>query len=287
MKPPLPALARAASRVDGPLTGPAPAMPAPGAAGPRSEDELVADMQAYYVQRAAYYERVYHKPERQPDLRAMESWLEAELAGRHVLELACGTGWWTVHGARRAAAWWATDTSPQTMAVARAKPDLPPCVRFQELDAYALDPLPAGTAFDAVFAGCWWSHVPLARLKPWLEKLHGRLAPGARVVMLDNSFVQTSNLPITRRDAEGNTYQLRTLDDGSSHEVLKNFPARDEAVAAIGPRAVDVRWVDYPHYWVLSYSLGDLDPHERPLSSAPASPAAHTPTPPDANPSRP
>jgi demethylmenaquinone methyltransferase/2-methoxy-6-polyprenyl-1,4-benzoquinol methylase len=73
--------------------------------------------------------------------------------------------------------------------------------------------------------------------------------------MLDNSFVQTSNLPISRRDAEGNTYQLRTLDDGSTYEVVKNFPTPDEAFAALGARARDPRWIAYEHYWALAYDL--------------------------------
>jgi hypothetical protein len=75
------------------------------------------------------------------------------------------------------------------------------------------------------------------------------------VVLLDNSYVQTSNLPITRRDAEGNTFQQRTLDDGSVHEVVKNFPSREQALAAIGARACHARWIAYDHYWILSYTL--------------------------------
>jgi demethylmenaquinone methyltransferase/2-methoxy-6-polyprenyl-1,4-benzoquinol methylase len=139
------------------------------------------------------------------------------------------------------------------VALARAKP-LPSCVQFAEVDAYTLAGLPPGR-YDAAFAGCWWSHVPLARLTPWLETLHARLAPGARVVFLDNSFVQTSSTPLTRRDAEGNTYQQRVLDDGSSHEVLKNFPTAAQAIAALGPRAEQPQWIDRTHYWILSYLL--------------------------------
>ena len=210
-------------------------------------------MRGYYARRAAHYERVYFKPERQSDLRAMEDSLPAFFAGRRVLEVACGTGWWTPHGARDAKSWLATDLNPETMAIARSKP-LPACVQFETVDAYSFEQV-AGRTFDGAFAGCWWSHVPLARLSPWLQLLHERLAPGARVVLLDNSYVQTSNLPITRRDAEGNTYQDRSLDDGSVHEVLKNFPARDEAFAAIGPRACDPQWTAYGHYWLLSYQL--------------------------------
>ncbi|MBL8306922.1 MAG: class I SAM-dependent methyltransferase [Rubrivivax sp.] len=210
-------------------------------------------MAVYYAQRAAYYERVYFKPERQTDLRAMEASLPALFAGRRVLEIACGTGWWTPHGARDAAAWLATDLNPETMAVARAKA-LPASVRFATVDAYTMAELGGGT-FDAAFAGCWWSHVPLQRLPAWLATLHARLEPGARVVMLDNSFVQTSSTPLSRRDAEGNTFQRRVLDDGSEHEVLKNFPTPEEAFAMLGPRAVNPRWTAYEHYWVLSYSL--------------------------------
>jgi len=96
---------------------------------------------------------------------------------------------------------------------------------------------------------------PLARLPGWLDTLHTRLQPGAVVVLLDNSFVQTSSTPITRADADGNTYQLRTLDDGSTHEVLKNFPTPDLAIAALGPRAQRAQWVDWTHYWALRYTL--------------------------------
>ena len=211
------------------------------------------DMAAYYAQRAAIYERVYFKPERQADLRAMEAWLPAQFSGRRVLEVACGTGWWTLHGARNAKAWLATDLSPETMDMARQKA-LPACVRLATADAYTLAELERQT-FDAAFTGCWWSHVPLARLPAWLALLHTRLEPGARVVMLDNSFVQSSNHPITHSDADGNTYQTRTLDDGSVHEVLKNFPTREQAFAPLGPRAQDPQWTEYGHYWVLSYRL--------------------------------
>jgi demethylmenaquinone methyltransferase/2-methoxy-6-polyprenyl-1,4-benzoquinol methylase len=210
-------------------------------------------MRAYYAQRAQVYERVYHKPERQADLRAMEAWLGAPFAGRHVLEVACGTGWWTPHGARHAASWLATDLNPETMAVARAKP-MPPNVRFAVVDAYTFAQID-GQRFDGAFAGFWWSHVPLARLPSWLDTLHARLEPGARVVMLDNRYVPGSSTPITRRDDAGNSYQARTLDDGSVHEVLKNFPTRDEAVAALGSRARNPAWIQHVHYWTLTYEL--------------------------------
>ena len=222
---------------------------------PSTEDASVVDsMVDYYKRRAAYYERVYHKPERQTDLREMEGWIARSFSARRVLELACGTGWWTPHGARDAVRWLATDLNPETMELARHKA-LPASVDFATVDAYTLDGLDPSATFDAAFAGCWWSHVPLQRLQPWLALLHTRLRPGALVVFLDNSFVQTSNLPITHSDADGNTYQTRTLDDGSVHAVLKNFPTPAQVQAAAGARARDFTWTAWTHYWAAAWTL--------------------------------
>lgn len=214
----------------------------------------VDDMAAYYARRAAEYERIYQKPERQADLRAIESWLAREpFVGRRVLEVACGTGWWTAFGARAAQSWLATDLNPETMAIAQRKP-LPACVSFATVDAYSFAQI-EGLTFDAAFAGCWWSHVPLARLRQWLADLHARLETGARVVFIDNRFVAGSSTPLSRNDAEGNTYQQRKLGHGSTHEVLKNFPTRQQALALLGPRAHKAQWIEHPHYWLLSYEL--------------------------------
>ncbi len=210
-------------------------------------------LREYYARRAQEYERIYAKPERQAELRAIESWMPGPFAGRHVLEIACGTAWWTAHGARDAQSWLATDLNPQTLAIARAK-SMPTGVSFAELDAFTFAGL-AGQRFDAAFAGCWWSHVPLERLGGWLAQLHAQLAPGARVVFLDNTYVHGSSTAISRRDAAGNSYQRRTLDDGSVHEVLKNFPTREQAVSLLAASAHDIEWIDHRHYWLLSYRV--------------------------------
>jgi len=237
---------------------------APGRASSRAtilpdvdEATTVESMREYFARRATYYERVYLKPERQRDLRTMEAWLPSMFVGRRVLEVACGTGWWTPHGASFAREWLATDLNPETIEVARRK-EMPSCVRFETVDAYTFAGL-GDRRFDGAFAGCWWSHVPLGRLAGWLDALHARLESGARVVMLDNSYVRSSrtpsNTPISRRDADGNTYQRRTLDDGSVHEVLKNFPTCEQAFSMLGERAVERQWIQHEHYWILSYRL--------------------------------
>lgn len=64
-----------------------------------------ATMADYYARRAREYDQVYFKPERQSDIRALEAWLPEPFAGRRVLEIACGTGWWTPHGAAHEPRW--------------------------------------------------------------------------------------------------------------------------------------------------------------------------------------
>ena len=205
---------------------------------------------SYYAARAAEYDRIYLKPERQADLRAIERWLPPKFAGRRVLEIACGTGYWTQFIAPAAARVLALDAAAETLAIAISR--IPAAnVEFRLGDAYAL-PQDCGR-FDAAFAGFWFSHVPKDRRREFLLGLAARLEPGAPVVLLDNRYVEGSSTPLSRRDAAGDSYQSRQLADGSRHEVLKNFPSEQELlelVAGLGERA---RYTAWQYYWAFEY----------------------------------
>lgn len=207
-------------------------------------------LEEYYAKRAAEYEKIFEKPERQADLARMRADIPACFAGARVLEIACGTGYWTPLIAARAESVLATDYNEETLAIARAKKYAKANVRFEQADAYALPSWPQ--KFSACYAGFWWSHVPLARLDQFLRGLHARLQPGARVVFMDNRYVEGSSTPISRTDAEGNTFQSRKLSDGTRHEVLKNFPGPAELRARLG-REVEV--TEYQYYWLASYRI--------------------------------
>jgi demethylmenaquinone methyltransferase/2-methoxy-6-polyprenyl-1,4-benzoquinol methylase len=206
----------------------------------------------YYAARATEYDQVYLKPERQADLRAIEGWLPDLFAGKSVLEVACGTGYWTQFLAPRSACIIGVDASVETLQVARTRV---PRDKVQLLvgDAYRL-PFPPGS-FEAAFAGFWWSHVPRSCLGQFLGDLHAALAPDARVVFLDNRFVPGSSTAIAERDADGNTYRTRRLADGSLHRVLKNFPSRKELFAAVDGLACEPRYHAWQHYWALEYTI--------------------------------
>jgi demethylmenaquinone methyltransferase/2-methoxy-6-polyprenyl-1,4-benzoquinol methylase len=217
-----------------------------------------SSMVEYYARRASEYERIYQRPERQDDLNKLGAILEHFFAGRHVLETACGTGYWTQRIARTAASVVATDINEEVLAMARSKPSTK-AVTFRREDAYALSHLEE--KFDAGLSAFWWSHVPKARLTAFLDGFHRRLTPGARVLFVDNTYVEGNSTALARTDADGNTFQMRTLDDGSTHEVLKNFPTATELRNTIAGAGHEVRVQQLRYYWILSYVLRESARH--------------------------
>lgn len=212
-----------------------------------------ASLVDYYTRRAAEYERIYKKTERQEDLKRLLQLLAHALVGHRVLEVACGTGYWTEAVANVAESVTGLDCNEEVLQIARSKPIDPAKVRFLREDAYELVGIPG--RFTAGFAAFWWSHIPKSRLKMFLDQFHRKLAPGALVVFMDNRYVEGSSTRISRADDEGNTYQQRRLDDGSTFEIVKNFPSPDELRKAIGDDMTQVRVELLKYYWFLSYVL--------------------------------
>jgi ubiquinone/menaquinone biosynthesis C-methylase UbiE len=205
----------------------------------------------YYTERAAHYERIYRKREWQHDLQLLRSYVTHTFANNRVLEVACGTGYWTEVLSHSAALIIATDVSEKVLAVARSKHLDIRKVIFRREDAYNLPNFPQ--PFEAAFSAFWWSHIPRIKLRNFLYGLHRVMAPGSRVVFIDNLYVKGVNAPISRIDSRGDTYQTRRLDDGSTYEVLKNFPSESELQAALKDLASDIH-IHYLQYdWILSY----------------------------------
>ena len=72
------------------------------------------------------------------------------------------------------------------------------------------------------------------------------------LVMIDNTYVEGSNTPIARTDLDGNTYQIRRLDNGERYEVLKNFPTDSTLRKKLGTVLRDIRVLRLEYYWMLS-----------------------------------
>jgi SAM-dependent methyltransferase len=224
--------------------------------GSEERDRIDARLVDYYSARGAEYEHIYEKPERRNDLVRLKRLVESLVIDEDVLELACGTGYWTERVARVARSVVATDARDRVLEVARSKRLPPERVRFAVLDAFDVSAIPG--RFTAAVAGFWWSHVRRERVLTFLGQLHARLGPRTRVIFFDNRFVPGSSTPISRTDALGNSYQRRVLADGREYEVLKNFPTPDELRQALVPRAEDVAVVELEYHWLLSYRVGGL-----------------------------
>ena len=88
--------------------------------------------------------------------------------------------------------------------------------------------------------------------RPFLHGLVQLLEPGALVLLVDNRMVAGSNHPISRHDRGGNTFQERTLADGSTWEVLKNFPPPIEVQRQLEGIGTDVEVTNLEYFWTAS-----------------------------------
>jgi SAM-dependent methyltransferase len=206
-------------------------------------------MKEYYRRRASQYDRFYKLPERHHDLVQLRAWLVERVRGRTVLEIAAGTGHWTEAAATTANAITATDYNRETLSVAFNR-RLGPHVTLVTGDAYALPKF--ACRFEVGMAHLWWSHVERQRWREFLSHLASRLQPQATLLMIDQVYVEGLCSPITRRDAWGNQYTVRTLDDGTAHEIVKNFFSQQELQQSVADICEDVDVIWLCHFWALS-----------------------------------
>jgi len=206
---------------------------------------------AYYAQRAAEYERIYAKPERQAELAVVKARMRKMFTGRKVLELACGTGYWTEVIAPAAAQVTAVDINEEVLQIARTKRYPEQRVSFLQGDCYA--PPVTGRTHDALFAGFWWSHVALAKLDAFLETVVLAVSPGGFMAFLDNNYVEGASTPISRRDEGGNSYQQRTLEDGSLFVLKKTAPTESELIQRASRHGWGANVGLFQHYWLLTW----------------------------------
>jgi len=214
---------------------------------------MQTDMVSYYAKRAEEYERIYAKPERQDDLQRVRALAKVTLEGHDVLEISCGTGYWTEAFAPVARSVLACDLNAEVLEIARRKKMSPAPVEFIQADSYALPRF--NRPFSAAFAGFWWSHIPKRRITEFLGGFHAQLRRGATVMFVDNRYVEGSSTPISRVDERGDSFQQRRLADGTVHEVLKNFPSKEELLLAVADLSsvAEVTLTDY--FWVLRYTV--------------------------------
>jgi SAM-dependent methyltransferase len=151
----------------------------------------------------------------------------------YCLELASGAGRWTGPLLNVCERITAVDTSPEMHAINRA---LNGDTRVEYVDANIFDYQP-NAVYELVFAGFWLSHVPQSRFRAFWSMLERAVAPGGRVVMVDDGVRDAHGVAKFAEDASG-TDANRRLPDGRKVTIVKNAYAPSELEALLA----DLGW---------------------------------------------
>jgi SAM-dependent methyltransferase len=207
----------------------------------------------YYARTAAIHDRVYDEPARQDDLAEMRDQVAQLLRGHVVLELGCGTGYWTGVIAAQADSVLATDINPQMIALAQQRAMPEGKVGFRVADGQDL-PADIGE-FTAVFIGFWWSHLRRDEQDRLVAQLRARLGKDVLLVVLDDDYVEGSSETVARTDLEGNTYQILTAPDGQRYEMPKGYPSDSSLRKRLASAVREIKIARNEHYWLLTCRL--------------------------------
>ncbi len=203
----------------------------------------------YYRARAVEYEQIYyrHVPERRREIDEQAEDLRELVKGRDILDLACGTGYWTQVISQTAAFIIAADISVEMLREARQKTyDAP--TAFVMADLYSL-PFRAAS-FDVVTLGFWFSHQPKQEYDLFFRQLAQPVKDGGLIWMIDNNPpAEGSRMDSVRTDVYGNNYKRRHLQSGKEYIVLKNYFSEDQLREIFAPHFTIRRLVYKMYYW--------------------------------------
>jgi SAM-dependent methyltransferase len=211
----------------------------------------IEETRRYYAARAREYDLTagYEDPVSEVLRDRMKARFRKAFKGHSVLEIACGTGYWTRVLASTAQTVLATDINESMVRLARKRLSGLDNVRIIKADAYTLKGVSG--RFDAAFSHWWWSHVPKARLRPFLENLHRKLEPGAYVLFTDHLYWDGQK---RWRNADGDFIEERELGKGKIFHIIKNFPSKAEVLEVTKGIARNVRFEEHTEgYWLLRY----------------------------------
>lgn len=185
-------------------------------------DKPNLDLVKYYSLRAEHYDEKFHRdePVRMAEQADMISDMQTLFAGKRILEIASGTGFWTQALAETAAHITALDASDESLAVARSKGIPADKVSFVKGDAISFNNI-AGT-FNGVVMNYWISHLPKNILPGHIERVLELLEPGS-VIFAAGDVYQPGIGGELIENGEEDSYKLRRLPGGSEHKVLKNY----------------------------------------------------------------
>lgn len=223
------------------------------------DEPLLAEQIAYYRARAPEYDNwsrragMYDWGEEfnaawRVEFEELRGALEVFRPRGKVLELACGTGEWTIRLAADAELVTGIDAAPEALAIARAKVEDSGLenVELLEDDIFYLQPK---RRYDVAFFGFWLSHVPEPYLDRFWELIRASLGSRGRFFLVDNAppAMEVGDIPgvsVERAvitSASGTTdistsTSERLLEDGRRFKIVKRFFSPEELEADLARR---------------------------------------------------
>ncbi|MGB3341229.1 MAG: class I SAM-dependent methyltransferase [bacterium] len=215
----------------------------------------IEDTIRYYSDRADEYDSTagYHDKKAEKTRRAMKQRYQTILKNKDVLEIACGTGYWTKVIAETATSVLAVDVSQRMISIAKEKHKFLKNVTFQASDAYLLENISGN--FSAAFAHWWWSHIPKSRIRDFLHNLHKKLLTGSSVLFIDHLPTYFDNKIKVIKNEDGDRIEQRILSGGKTYLVIKNFLAIEEIHDYLKGLAEKIEFQKYDAYWELCYTV--------------------------------
>jgi cyclopropane fatty-acyl-phospholipid synthase-like methyltransferase len=200
---------------------------------PRDElDVLLAEQTAYYRARAGEYDKTsaLDAGSRAEFVAALETFAPR---GR-VLELACGTGEWTVELVKHAAQLTAVDLAPEMLALNEQRVGAAD-VRYLQVDLFAWTP---AQRYDVVFFSAWLSHVPPQNFEAFWALVAACLDDGGRVFIIDELPAAAAHeQPIADVPAPAVERRLTT---GARYRTVKVYYTPDALKARLAKLGWDV-----------------------------------------------
>jgi ubiquinone/menaquinone biosynthesis C-methylase UbiE len=193
-------------------------------------NDILQQQIEYYRARAAEYDEWFYRTGRYNHGAAEnQQWADEAQQVRaallnlpnqaHVLELASGTGIWTLELLKLADRLTAVDASPEMIAIHRAKVQSEN-VTYVQADLFTWQPPEA--QYDMVFFSFWLSHVPPEHLAEFLSTVSRALKPGGYFFMVDSRRAPTSSAKDHIIPDDGTTL-TRRLNDGREFDIVKVF----------------------------------------------------------------
>jgi demethylmenaquinone methyltransferase/2-methoxy-6-polyprenyl-1,4-benzoquinol methylase len=191
-------------------------------------DSIIDHQLAYYRARAPEYDEWWQRVGRydrgeangrfHADVIEIESALKKFGPTGDVLELACGTGWWTERLAASADSLTAVDASPEAISICRKR-----CGDGADYVVANLFDWRPSRRFDVVFFSFWLSHVPQDRFDAFWEMVSAALRPAGRAFFVDSLLSPNSSAKDHAEPDANAAMQRRQLNDGREFEVVKIF----------------------------------------------------------------